>query len=548
MPENEKDATAAGLEPRDTYVFPLTLEHNAKVRPDAPFMHQVDSHSVTFAEAHEAALKWSDAHRRAGAKAGEPVLTMLPTSIEAVLVWLGLGWLNVPEVPINSAYRGDMLRHIVNDCTADTAVISGRFLPRFMELAGDFERLRRIVLTDERPPADTGPFEIISADEYLAGATADPADRRPDATDVAAIVYTSGTTGPSKGVMVPWRQLHETGAGVDANDDFGPEDVFYSPLPLFHIAAKAMAGMMSRLGGQFVVRERFSTSSFWADVDRYGVTTSMLLGGMITFLEAQDPEPGDAEHPLRNALCIPLPADVDRFRERFGVRVHTWFGMTEVGVPIAVPAYRTSRDVGCGVPRPGYQARIVDDEDRDVPVGEVGELVLRADEPGMLNAGYWNLPDRTAEAWRNLWLHTGDAMRQDESGNLHFVDRWKDAIRRRGENISTMEVEAGINQHPDVYESAVVGVPSEWSEDEVFAYVVPKPNREIDPVELIEFLIPRMPHFMIPRYLEIVESLPKTPTEKVRKVDLPCEVGPNTWDREAHGIVIKEDQADRRDA
>jgi crotonobetaine/carnitine-CoA ligase len=208
--------------------------------------------------------------------------------------------------------------------------------------------------------------------------------------------------------------------------------------------------------------------------------------------------------------------------------------MSEVGIPIAVRNWDTVEGGGCGSVRDGFEARIVDDDDEEVADGQIGELVVRSKEPHMLNAGYWGMPEKTVEAWRNLWLHTGDAMVRDAGGNFRFVDRWKDALRRRGENISSMEVEAAINEYDPVLESAVIGVPSEWGEDEVMAIVVAKPGCVIVPEELVRYLLPRSPSFMIPRFIRIVGELPKTPTQKVRKVELKqAGITNETWDRES---------------
>jgi crotonobetaine/carnitine-CoA ligase len=254
-------------------------------------------------------------------------------------------------------------------------------------------------------------------------------------------------------------------------------------------------------------------------------------------------QPGDADNPLRNVSMGPLVNEVEEFKRRFGVQVSTGYGMTEIAVPLASDAWNLANATSCGRVRtgyPGYDVRVVDEWDRPLGPDEVGELIVRTAEPWTMNAGYYNMPAETAAAWRNGWFHTGDAFRYDADGNYYFVDRIKDAIRRRGENISSFEVEAYVIRHPAVAECAAVAVPSEHSEDEVKVVVVPAPGAVVDPRELIEFLMPTMPRFMIPRYVEIVDALPKTPTMRVRKVELrtAAAVTDATWDREAAGVEL----------
>jgi crotonobetaine/carnitine-CoA ligase len=236
---------------------------------------------------------------------------------------------------------------------------------------------------------------------------------------------------------------------------------------------------------------------------------------------------------------VPLTDEAPGFAERFGVEVWTIFNMTEIATPI-ISGPEPGRPGFCGKPRAGFELRLVDDGDLEVATGAVGELILRSDTPWALNHGYYRDPEATARAWRNGWFHTGDSFRRDEDGNYWFVDRTKDAIRRRGENISSFEVEVVVNQHPDVQECAAIPVPSEWGEDEVMVVVAPKPGRGSDPAELLAFLRPRVAHFMLPRYVRITDALPKTPTAKVQKAELRRDgITPDAWDREAAGIVIR---------
>jgi crotonobetaine/carnitine-CoA ligase len=255
------------------------------------------------------------------------------------------------------------------------------------------------------------------------------------------------------------------------------------------------------------------------------------------------PSPDDADNDVRSMAMGPVIPEVEEFKQRFGVESHTTaFGMTEAGIPI-VAGWNPPNTKTCGRPRPGrpgYEVRVVDENDEPVPVGEVGELIVRCSEPWCMNIGYWKMPEATAAAWRNGWYHTGDAFKVDDDGWMYFVDRIKDAIRRRGENISSFEVEAHVNEHPSVQESAAIGVPSELGEHDVKIHVVVKPGEDLSPEILIEFLAPRMPRFMVPRYVEIVAELPKTEaTFRTQKVKLRERAFTDaTWDRERAGIEL----------
>jgi crotonobetaine/carnitine-CoA ligase len=303
---------------------------------------------------------------------------------------------------------------------------------------------------------------------------------------------------------------------------------------MFHVGLSHMFGIVIIAGATMAVRGKFSVSNFWSDVRRYKATFSILLSTMPNFLISQSPGPGDRDHGLRKLIMIPLLRDLDAFRERFGVPdITTLFNMTEASCPISADGFNLVNNQSCGRPRPGIQARVVDERDEALPPGKTGELVLRADNPWELNLGYWRNDKATAEAWRNQWLHTGDGFQTDADGNFYFVDRIKDCLRRRGENISSFEVEVEVDAHPAILESAAVAVPSSLSEDELKVVAALKPGCSLEPAELLAFLKARLPAYMVPRYIEIlVEELPKTPTGKVRKVVLRESGTAGAWDRE----------------
>jgi carnitine-CoA ligase len=526
-------------------VLPHTLAELADARGSEAAMVDVEGGTCTFADLHETNLRWAAAYRALGLEPGQTVVTMVPNSFEAYYAWLGAAWLNAIEVPANFMYRGSMLQYLLNNAGAEYLVIALRFLDRLEPVAGDVPKLRTVVVPDADGDLPDLPFRIVTGAEFLDGVK--PADDLPgpEYYDTTAMIYTSGTTGPSKGVLVPWASLFEF-VRIIPEGFLNPGVAHYTTYPAFHVSGKAMLYLTARFAAKLIIRESFSLTEFWNDIRVHGCETAGLVGPMGSLLMLNPPRPDDADTPLQRIFMGPLIPEVEEFKRRFGVQVGTGYGMTEVGVPLAHPGFDLPNGRSCGRQRtgpPGYQVRVVDEHDEDVGPNKVGELIVRADEPWVLNAGYFGMPERTAEAWRNGWFHTGDGFMYDDDGNFYFVDRMKDALRRRGENISSFEVEAGVSQHPAVQECAVVAVPSELGEDEVKVCVVVRPDEKLTPEELIEFLIPRMPRFMIPRYVEFIDELPKTEatfrTQKVKLREDP--LNERTWDREAAGVSLPRD-------
>lgn len=523
----------------DPHLLPVQfVADRAADDPDRVVVQNVDGPRLTYGELHRANLAWAGAYERLGVGAGSHVVTMLPTSFDAYGAWLGLGWLDAVEVPINTAYRGRMLRYVIEQSQADAVILSAQFVDRLAEVADEMERLPTVVVPDADDPGAL-PFPALGRSAFFDGPPHAGARLGPAAHDVGCIVYTSGTTGPSKGVLVPWGQMYY-GALGPPEDALLPGEAYYSTLPTFHMSGKYSIYIPMLRGGHLVMRDAFSVSHFWDDIRRFGCTYAAVLGPMARFLMMQPEGEDDADNSLRAVTMAPLPPEIEEFKKRFGVKVATGFGMTEVGGILTSDGWETPNWRTCGKVRkgpPGYEVRLVDEHDEEVADGEVGELIVRTGEPWALNCGYYRMPDKTAEAWRNGWFHTGDVFVRDEDGNFYFVDRRKDCIRRRGENISSMEVEGYVNEHPAVVESAAIAVPSEHGEDDVKICVVAKPDGELDAEALIGFLEPRMPKFMLPRFVEIVSELPKTEaTNRIKKAELKkAPLNANTWDREAAG-------------
>ena len=510
----QKTAPAA---PSTGRVFHYLLEDRAAAATQKPCL-VMDDRSLTWREADAEANRWANGLSAAGIGKGDRVLLMIPSGIEHVLIWLGLCKIGAIMVPVNDAYHGAMLRHQVNDSEAGLAIVAERHLPAWTSLAADLPHLRNIAVFDGAAPAlDTS--WVWSDAATLRSADPSAVPRIVSGFDPMAIFYTSGTTGPSKGVLYSFAQAMAT-AEVPA-EWCAPDDVFYMFLPMFHVGLSQMFGLVLLSGATMAVRQKFSASAFWPDVRRYGATMTILLSTMPNFLMSRPAEAGDRDHPLRKAIIIPLPADLAGFSARFGIKVATFFNMTEVSVPLCSNAFELANATSAGRPRPGVTARIVDEFDQPLPPGMAGELIVRADRPWDFCLGYWKNPAKTVESWRNLWFHTGDCFRTDAEGNFYFVDRLNDAIRRRGENISSFEVERAIDSHFAVLESAAVAVPSGLGEDEIKAVVALKPGAELTAADLHAYLATRLPAFMVPRFIEIAaEELPKTATGKIVKAAL----------------------------
>jgi crotonobetaine/carnitine-CoA ligase len=521
--------------------LPQLIAARAAAQPDRAFLQHVDGSSLTYGELLESSLRWASLLEGLGVGRGDRVVVMLPICLEAVPLWIGVGWLGAIEVPINTDLKMRSLVQAVENLEARAIVTAEALAARFEKIGDQLPEPLPLVIVDGAGEAAPS-FRTLDARAQLPRAEPTPREG-PEPHDIASIMYTSGTTGPPSGVMQTWTQWHETALGLFPEGAVGEDDCWYLVHPVYHVTGKVPIYLMAARNGRVVMRSRYRTQDFWNDVKEHGCSVTILLIATLHFLQQQPESPEDRDTPLNKALVAPLPDRLDEFRERFGIEICTTYNMTEISIPICSQTFELPNNSTCGRVRPGHQVRIVDDEDRPLGPGEVGEIVIRTDDPWKLMVGYWKRPEKTVETWRNLWLHTGDLARYDEDGWFYYVDRKKDSIRRRGENISSMEVEAEVNGFPTVFESAAVAVASELGEDEVKVYVVPHEGEEIDPAELTRFLIERMPRFMVPRYLEFVAALPRTEsTLKVQKGVL-REQGINemTWDREAAGIKVPRD-------
>ncbi|MBI5585360.1 MAG: AMP-binding protein [Deltaproteobacteria bacterium] len=472
---------------------------------------------------------------------GDKVAILMNNRPEFLFLWFGLCKLGAVEVPINTAHRGDLLTYMLDQADCRMAVVESPYLERLGAVLPDLPRLERIVVLND--PGE--PLPILEKPALLYQQITDNDGRYREAevfwSDPFIIMFTSGTTGPSKGSLMPHNYALYMGELVSRAAEYDERDCLYNALPLFHGNAQLLSTMPALMSGaRMVLAERFSAGRFWEEIKRYGCTEFNYIGGILPILMKAEPRPDDADNPLRVMLGGGAPMDLfDRIEKRFGVTLIEGYGMSEIGLPL-MNTLKDRKPGTCGRAWSDYQVKLVDDGGREVGPQTPGELLIRPAQPYCMLLEYYRLPEKTVEAWGDLWFHTGDYLLRDEDGYFHFVDRKKDALRRRGENISSYEVEKVINSHPAVLESAAVAAKSELGEDEVLVCLTLKPGGTLSPVELMDYCQERMAYFMMPRYLRFLEALPKTPTQRVQKYQLREEgVPPGTWDREQAGYKLK---------
>ena len=527
------------LPDRDASVLKHILCARAAEIPDKVFVRFEDGAVWTYADALANARKAAAGLTGLGVGAGDVVFVLLPNGPDFLKAWFGANFLGAVVAAPNVALRGAALQHLVTLSGAAVGVVAERYLDRLAGL--DLGALRTIVVSGDDTVGAPAGVQLHRVTASFDGA--DPA-AAPDVVvepwQTQFILFTSGTTGPAKGAIVTYVQMHDMVMATFADRVTG-DDVYLASTPLFHVGGSRVVHGMMMMGGAVVLQSSFRTETFWDTIRRHGATICVLIGSVARFLEDAPPRPDDADNPLRLVSMSPLVSDPVAFSRRFGVDVTTSYGMSELSIPIMSPINPTNTE-SCGRLRPGYEARIVDDFDREVPDGDAGELILRADRPWTISPGYWRMPEASAAAWRNGWFHTGDRLRRNAEGDYFYVDRQKDAIRRRGENISSFAVEAELLSHPGVADAAAIGVPSPQGEQDVMAVVVLRPGAELDPADFLAYLRPRMAHYMVPRYIRYVAELPKTPSARTQKHLLRADgVTGDTWDREAAGIVVKRD-------
>ena len=519
--------------------FGKIVEHRALEKPNLRFI-RFQNTDLTFGQFHSSGNRMAHVIETLGLSKGQTCAVMLPNSPEFLASWLGLARLGVIEVPINVAYRGDLLAYILNKAECKAIIISADWVQKLEDISEELTHLCHVIVVGNDYEPLPCPYMCHSYENLMANASDDPVEVDIQPSDPSLILFTSGTTGPSKGAILSHRANFALSLTCCDLMNYGPDDRFFTVFPLFHVNARYATILPALIAGSDVVmHERFSASKFWDICRAEQITTFTYMGSLLTMLMKQPEQPNDGDNPVRMIQGAPVPLEIyEEFEKRFNIKITEAYGSTEVGIAMVNRA-ETFRKGSCGKAVSVYEVEIHDENDQPCQIGEVGEIVVRPKEPGVLFSGYYAMPEATVETWNNLWFHTGDRGRMDEDGYFYFVDRKKDVIRRRGENISSYEIERVINTHPKVQECALVGVPSELSEEEVLAVVILKDGEELGQEELLDFCQPRMAHFAIPRYLRFVKVFPRTPSQRIEKYKLREEgITPDTWDRELVGYTV----------
>lgn len=502
VPVTDDDPAAVGLDP--AFVVPRAIVRWAELDPERAFLVEVGGRTLTYGGMVAEIGRWVTLLRRAGVQPGERIVSMLPSSIDAHALWLAAACLGAVEVPVNVELRGAFLDHGLRDPGARLCFVrpDQADVPRSSTVEG---------------------MEVVAVPRdgsFSADAEPAPLDALPGPEDVSCVIYTSGTTGPSKGVVISWAQMSAT-VGRIPRTWLSERDAVYSFHPMFHVTGRSPLPSMCDVGGRVVLRERFSATEFWDDVRTHGCTsatvnTSLLLGA---------PErPDDADNPLRVCFTAGNRAHALRFGDRFGVHMVECYGSTEAGFPMAVRTLPRDTSRPCGWLRRGYEARIVDEAGDDVADDAPGELWVRPPARPLITLGYLGQPERTAQAIVDGWYRTGDRLVHRPDGSFEFVDRMGDTIRRLGENISSIALEAAVLADPEVLECAAIGVPDPVAGQSVLLVVVRDPAIEVDPAALHERLGHLLPRYMVPAAIAVRTTVPRTPNNKIRKAGLLAEL------------------------
>ncbi len=519
-----------------------TLRQAVASTPDAVFL-DFEGVQLTYRDVWTQRTDLARGLHALGVRRGDRVVTVLDTGPDAIAAWFAVHALGAVHVPINTAYKGEFLRHQIADSGARVAIAEADYAERILGLWDGTPELTTLLHRGD-VEAVSSPARTVSpldAHRLTDGELPEP---ELVGRDLASLIYTSGTTGPSKGCMISHNYLCDLARRFLGISGRSPHEVNWTPLPLFHIFAITAVLSSAQIGGTTSMAPRFSASAFWSEVERSGATIVNLLGSMASIIaNAPDsPETLRCRGQLRSVLAVPFPQELkDVWRERFGVKWpgFSTYGQTESGSMVTCPIDENVPPGSSGRRNDTLDVRIFDENDHELPAGVPGEIVVRPLKPSVMFDGYWNRPAETLAVSGNYWHHTGDIGKFDEAGYFYFVDRQKDYLRRRGENISSFEVEMSLVQHPALAEAAVFAIPSELTEDDVKTCIVLMPGQTVDPAELCVWASERIPFFALPRYIEIVDELPKNPVGRVLKFELRDRgVTPETWDRETSDVVI----------
>ena len=526
------------------WVLPKVLKEQSEKNGAKDFLQFSYNNPLTYSEVNTLANQIANSLNKLGVEKGEKVSVYMPNSLELCLSWFGILKNGSVMVPINTAYVMDFLQYIIESSDSKIIIIAEEYMDRLKNIEDRIPLIENIIVwpREEKGSLDLmdykGKAKTYSWKEFVESGDKNEPDVEITHLDHARLMYTSGTTGRSKGVVRPCAADYSSAMNYSLIMDITPDDVVFTCLPLFHSNAMVMGVYPAMIqGAKVVVEEKYSASNFWKWMKDFKITKFNLVGVMSYFMWNAPVVPEEKEHEVKLVLGSPAPHDIiEDFMERFGIKFMEGYGLTEVGQCTFMRPGEPFRVGSCGKESPGYEIKIVNpDTDEELPPDTPGELVLRPRIPNICLHYYHKMPEKTVSDFRNFWFHTGDLCRKDDDGYIFFMDRVKDYIRRRGENISSFEVENMVSSHPKINEAAAIAVKVDeegrYSEDEVMIVIVKEEGKNLDPKEIIEFLKPIMPKFMIPRFIKFRKSLPKTPTNRVQKAKLREEgVTADTWD------------------
>ncbi|HUI38185.1 MAG TPA: AMP-binding protein, partial [Thermoplasmata archaeon] len=526
------------LAPGEEYHDLATLVREKARRNGARPALRFEPRTLSYAELDEATDRVASGLASRGFGKGDRIAALLFNTPEFVETWFGASKIGATLVPLNTGLKGEILTYELDDSRPKGIVVDARLWETYAPARPPtWTALEWVAGSSDRAPPDgkTPRFEELRS-------RASPPDvAPPKGADPAAILYTSGTTGPPKGAVIPHEQMIRTAREVGERSRLSEGAILFTALPLFHCNAQEMTTLPALLNDLTAAfDERFHATTYWETAKRLGATHVSLLISMINVLFKQPEKATDRGHGVRVALTAGATREVwPEFERRFGLSIIELYGMTECGCTTLMNPPDRIRVGSIGTPLGFVDADVVDDDDRTVPPDTRGELVVRPTAPFTMFSGYINKPEETVRSWQNLWFHTGDYVRRDSDGYYYFIDRKKDVIRRRGENLAPYDVESALNRHPSVFETVVVGVPSPLGEEDVKAYVQLKPGHAATARELFEFCVEKLPFFMVPMFIEFLPEVPKTANQKAQRFLLRQRTGGVVHDREKLGLKVK---------
>lgn len=531
--------------------LPHVLARQASIHPDKVFLTETATgRHFTYRQMDAWSNRVAHALQGFGVRRGAHVGVFLGNSAEHLALFFGIGKLGAVSVPVNTAARGELLRYYLTQSDCEAVVVEDALVERLNEVLAELPAIRRVLVvrtagaTATAALVNAGDREVADFDERVVVASDASPGHEVKCSDLLMLAYTSGTTGPSKGSMLSHAAALTYGTSAAEAQGYRESDIFYVCLPLFHNnALLAATGAALVCGASVVLSRRFSVSRFWGEIREHRATITNFLGAMSSFLWSSPPLQSDADNDLRLVSMAPTPKYAGDFERRFGLKAMNNYGLSDFAMVTAFTDHEPVEKLGSiGKLRRGFHVKIVDEDDHEVATGEVGEMVLRSDDPWRAATGYYKMPEATLAAHRNQWFHTGDRGMRDADGYFWFVDRKKDCIRRRGENISAFEVEQIIATHPGVANAAVVPLATDTNDEEVGAVVVRKEGSALSELEIIEHCQRNMAYFMVPRYIQFRDALPTTVNQKVEKFRLRQELErdlSSAWDRELAGVQVQ---------